>query len=45
MLSTTTILEKYQTTDFKFSYLLLCARAMILRFGNFLLKEKVVGIS
>ena len=28
-----------------FSYLLLCARAIILKIGNFLLKGKVVGIS
>jgi hypothetical protein len=28
-----------------FSYLLLCARAIILKFGNFLLKGKVVGNS
>jgi hypothetical protein len=27
-----------------FSYLLLCAGAIILKFGNFLLKGKVVGI-
>jgi hypothetical protein len=27
-----------------FSYLLLCARAIILKFGNLLLKGKVVGI-
>jgi hypothetical protein len=27
-----------------FSYLLLCARAIILKFGNFLLKGRVVGI-
>jgi hypothetical protein len=40
VLSTTTILEKCQTTDFYFSYLLLCARAIILEFGNFLLKGK-----
>jgi hypothetical protein len=28
-----------------FSYLLLCARVIILKFGNFLLKGKMVGIS
>jgi hypothetical protein len=28
-----------------FSYLLLCARAIILKIGNFLLNGKVVGIS
>jgi hypothetical protein len=28
-----------------FFYLLLCAGAIILKFGNFLLKGKVVGIS
>jgi hypothetical protein len=44
VLSTTTILEKYQTTDSNFFYLLLCARAIILKFGIFLLKGRVVGI-
>jgi hypothetical protein len=44
VLSTTTILEKYQTTDSNFSYLLLCARAIIRKFGIFLLKGRVVGI-
>jgi hypothetical protein len=33
VLSTTTILEKCQTTDFLIIYLLLCARAIILEFG------------
>jgi hypothetical protein len=29
----------------KFSYFLLCARVIILEFGNFLLKEDGVGVS
>jgi hypothetical protein len=40
VLSTTTILEKCQTTDFLIFYFLLCARAIILEFGNFLLRGK-----
>jgi hypothetical protein len=44
VLSTTTIIEKYQTRDSNFSYLLLCARAIILKFCIFLLKGRVVGI-
>jgi hypothetical protein len=33
VLFTTTIIEKCQTTDFQFSYLLLCARPIILEVG------------
>jgi hypothetical protein len=40
VLSTTTILEKCQTTYFLFFYVLLCARAIILEIGNFLLRGK-----
>jgi hypothetical protein len=40
VLSTTTILEKYQTTDFLIFHLLLCARAIIPELGNFLLRGK-----
>jgi hypothetical protein len=40
VLCTTAIFEKCQTTDFLFFHLLLCARAIILEFGNFLLREK-----
>jgi hypothetical protein len=45
VLSTTTILEKCQTTDSNFLYLLLCAREIILEFRNFLLKGKRGRIS
>jgi hypothetical protein len=44
VLSTTTILEKYQTTYFLIFYFLLCARAIILVFGNFFLREKGVEV-
>jgi hypothetical protein len=37
VLSTTTIIEKYQTTDFLIFYLL-CARAIILEVGKFCAK-------
>jgi hypothetical protein len=43
--STISILENIKQHISKFSYLLACARAIILEFGNFLLKERVVGIS
>jgi hypothetical protein len=45
VLSTITILENIKQQISNFSYLLLCARAIILKFGNFLLKGKMVGIS
>jgi hypothetical protein len=35
VLSTNTILEKYQTTNFYFFQFFFCARAIILEFGNF----------
>jgi hypothetical protein len=38
VLSTTTILENIKQHISNFLYLLLCARAIILEFGNFLLK-------
>jgi hypothetical protein len=45
VLSTTTILEKNVKQQLSnFSYLLLCARAIILEFGNFCLREKGVEI-
>jgi hypothetical protein len=37
VLSTTTILENFKQQISNFFYLLLCARAIILEFGNFLL--------
>jgi hypothetical protein len=40
VLSTTTILENIKQQISNFSYLLLCARAIILEFGNFLLKGR-----
>jgi hypothetical protein len=40
VLSTTTILENVKQQISNFSYLLLCARAIILKFGNFLLRGK-----
>jgi hypothetical protein len=40
VLSTTTILENVKQQISNFSYLLLCARSIILEFGNFLLREK-----
>jgi hypothetical protein len=44
VLSITTILENVKQQISNFSYLLLCARAIILEFGNFLLMERVVEI-
>jgi hypothetical protein len=38
-------LKNIKQQSSNFSYLLLCARAIILKFGNFFLKGKVVGIS
>jgi hypothetical protein len=45
VLSTTTILENVKQQIYNFFYLLLCARAIILEFGNFLLKGKSGRIS
>jgi hypothetical protein len=45
VLSTSTIYENIKQQISNFSYLLLCARAIILKFGKFLLKGRVVGIS
>jgi hypothetical protein len=38
--STTTVIEKYQTTDFLIFLFFLCARAIILEVGKFCSKEK-----
>jgi hypothetical protein len=40
VLSTTTILENIKQQISNFFYLLLCARAIIVEFGNFLLKGR-----
>jgi hypothetical protein len=44
VLSTTTILENVKQEISNFFYLLLYARAIILKFGIFFLKGRVVGI-